>query len=122
MSPMSDRSSVMESTFRLCANGEKRLKPNCDLAASEHLLPELQRRRHSSGGFIVRRVLLVAGDRVPDVAAVTPRQGRLEGAEEVVQRPGDDDDVVGVAEANHHHGCEADALEHGNANPNDNAA
>lgn len=61
-------------------------------------------------------------DRIPGIAAVAPGQAALEAAKEVVERPGDDDNVVGVAESNHDHGGKADALEDGNAIPDGYAA
>ncbi len=53
---------------------------------------------------------------------MAPGQRRLEAAHQVVQRPGDDHNVVGVTKAYHHHGGKADALENWNAVPNGHSA
>lgn len=54
--------------------------------------------------------------------AAAPGQRRLERPAQVVERPRDDDDVVGVAQPDHHHRGEADALEDRNAVPDGHAA
>lgn len=46
---------------------------------------------------------LDAAGRVPGVVARGPRQHRVEGLDQVVEAPGQDHDVVGVAEEHDHH-------------------
>lgn len=58
--------------------------------------------RVAAVGGVVRAV-----GRVPGVVAALPRKRRLEGAEEVIQGPGDDDVVVGAHDEGDGHRCYA---------------
>lgn len=80
------------------------------------LLPELGDRGGEVAGVesdpqalvLAHRVLHAVG-RVPGVVAVRPGQLRLEGLEQVVCGPGQDDDVVYIQEGHDHDGGVADA-------------
>lgn len=86
------------------------------------LLPELGDRRGEVAGtqrdpqalVLAHSVFHTLGC-VPAVVAVCPGQLRLEGLEQVVSGPGQDDDIVDVQEGHDHNGGIADACGCGQA-------
>ena len=86
------------------------------------LLPELGDRRSEVLGaegdpqaFVLAHRVFHTLRRIPAVVAVCPGQLRLEGLEQVVGGPGQDDDIVYIQEGHDHDGGIADACGCGQA-------
>ena len=91
-------------------------------SARPALLPELDDRGGEVGGavgdpeaLVLPQGVLQAVGCVPAVVAFGPGELRLEGLEQIVHGPGEDDDVVYVQEGHNHDGGIADACERGQA-------
>lgn len=89
-------------------------------SARPALLPELGDGGGEVGGaegdpqaLVPAQGVFQALGRVPAVVAVCPGELRLEGLEQVVRGPGQDDDVVYVQEGHNHNGGIADACKCG---------